>query len=945
MARVAGLGMRGVAPDDLSAPRTAGGDGLFALDWVPLDIDPAPAAAQWTEVAPGSVYAAGVSVIRVAGGDASAGDTVLETAHRVRAWLTDPECAEGRLVVVTRGAVGVDGGEGVPDLATAGVWGALRSVQTEHPGRVFLADVDDWASVDVAVDAVLACGEPQLALRRGAFRVARVVRLDGEAIVGLPSQDWVVGVGGSGVLASGNLTARPLPRQELAEGEVRVAVRSAGVNFRDVLIALGMYPDHNAAIGGEGAGTVLEVGPGVTRFTPGDRVLGILPALASTVTVDHRLLATIPHNWTFSQAAAIPAAMLTAHYALRTLADVQPGQRILIHAGTGGVGMAAIALAQLWNLEIFATASPTKWHTLRHLGINDDHIANSRTLEFEEKFRTTTHGHGMHTILNSLAHEFTDASLRLLPHGGQFIEMGLTDLRDTQHITTHHPGVHYHPFTLTTLTTEQLGTLLTTIMQLFHHQHLHPLPTTAWDIRRLPETYRHISQARHTGKNTLTLPHPLNTNGTVLITGGTGTLGTHLARHLITHHGIHNLLLLSRQGPTAPGATQLTTELQELGAHITITACDTTNRQALRHTLDHIPPHAPLTGIIHAAGTLDDATFTQLTDTQWHTVLRTKIDTARNLHELTTHHDLALFALFSSIAGTLGSPGQANYAAANAYLDALAQHRHHHGLPATSLAWGLWQQPTTMTQHLTPQDTARINRTGILPMTTTQALTLFDTALTTGHPTLIPAQLTTTHTTTETETETPHILRHLKRTRRTATNTTTHQHTTLATQLTGHTPPEQNHIILELIRTQAAIVLGHDTSTAITPDETFKDLGFDSLSAVEFRNRLQTTTGLKLPATTVFDHPTPMALVEYIRQNMPGIEKPNGSGAGSEYSESYIRALLERIPIGALRESGMIEIALRLARTVEAAPAAEADEGKDITTLDVDELIDFAMKQ
>ena len=387
-------------------------------------------------------------------------------------------------------------------------------------------------------------------------------------------------------------------------------------------------------------------------------------------------------------------------------------------------------------------------------------------------------------------------------------------------------------------------------MQLFHHQHLHPLPTTAWDIRRLPETYRHISQARHTGKNTLTLPHPLNTNGTVLITGGTGTLGTHLARHLVTHHGIHNLLLLSRHGPDAPGAAQLTTELARTRRRTSPSPPATPPTAKHSATLlDHIPPHTPLTGIIHAAGTLDDATFTQLTDTQWHTVLRTKIDTARNLHELTTHHDLALFALFSSIAGTLGSPGQANYAAANAYLDALAQHRHHHGLPATSLAWGLWQQPTTMTQHLTPQDTARINRTGILPMTTTQALTLFDTALTTGHPTLIPAQLTTTHTQTHTTTDTepPHILRHLKRTRRTATNTTTHQHTTLATQLTGHTPPEQNHIILELIRTQAAIVLGHDTSTAITPDETFKDLGFDSLSAVEFRNRLQTTTGLQTP--------------------------------------------------------------------------------------------------
>ena len=181
-----------------------------------------------------------------------------------------------------------------------------------------------------------------------------------------------------------------------------------------MLIGLGVYPEPGATVGGEGAGTVLEVADDVTGFAPGERVLGILPGLASTIAVDHRLLAHIPDHWTFAQAAVIPAVMLTAYHALHDLAHVQEGQRVLIHAATGGVGMAAIALAHHWNLEVFATASPTKWHLLHQLGIPHDHIANSRTLDFENTFHTVTDGQGMHMVLNSLANEFTDASLRLL---------------------------------------------------------------------------------------------------------------------------------------------------------------------------------------------------------------------------------------------------------------------------------------------------------------------------------------------------------------------------------------------------------------------------------------------------------------------------------------------------------------------------------------------------
>nr|WP_063747191.1 type I polyketide synthase [Saccharothrix sp. NRRL B-16314] len=811
VAKVGGLSMRGIAPGDLAA-RTPGGDGLFTLEWTPVDVEPTGVPAD-------------VSVIRP--------DGLLDAVARVRSWLTDPAHAEGRLVVVTSGAVAVDGGEDVPDLASAGVWGALRSVCNENPGRVFVVDTDGAEADGVA--AVLSCGEAQLAVRRGTFRVPRIVRQAEDSVVGLPDGDWALEVAGAGTLTSDNLVARPTSSGELASGEVRVGVRSAGVNFRDVLIALGMYPAPDAVVGGEGAGVVTEVGPGVTGFTAGDRVLGVFPGLGSSVVVDHRALAGIPDGWSFSQAAVVPAVMLTAYYALRDLADVQRGERILVHAGTGGVGLATIALARLWGLEVFATASPGKWDVLRSSGLDDDHIASSRSLEFEEKFLAVTGGQGVDMVLNSLAHEFTDASLRLLPRGGRFVEMGLTDLREAGQVAADHPGVRYQPFALFEVGVERLGEMLAAVMELFRTGVLEPLPVSAWDVRRVPEAYRFMSQARHVGKVALTIPRPPAAEGTVLITGGTGGLGGVLARHLVDRHGVRDLLLVSRRGADAEGAADLVAELESAGARVRVAACDVADRAALGEVLDGVS----LTGVVHAAGVLADGVFTDLSDEQWSVVLRSKVDAAWNLHELTAGHDL---------------------------------------------------------------DTQTIAKSGAVP----------------------------------------DVLRRLVRARRVVDDSAAAQQSKLAAQLAGSSAAEQDRIVLEFVRTQAAIVLGHESSGEIAPDETFKALGFDSLSGVEFRNRLQAGTGLNLPATTVFDHPTPLALAGYLRQHLAGAEE---TSTGAEYSESHVRKLLERIPIEALRSSGVVDIVLRLAPATEQEQAATTDGGKHIADLDVDELINFAMNQ
>jgi polyketide synthase 12 len=846
------LGLRGVALADLGVG--APDDELFGVDWVPIAV-PAGVGEE-------------ADVLCADGG-------VLAAVEEVRGWLAAQDGAGRRLVVVTSGAVGVDGSDPVPGLAEAGVWGMVRSVQTENPGRVLLVDVDDWAVVDDGVTTALATGESQLALRRGEARVPRVVRRGRELVVGLPGEDWMLRTAGSGTLTSDNLVARATTPDALAPGDVRVRVRSAGVNFRDVLIALGMYPATDAVIGGEGAGVVVEVGPAVTGFAPGDRVLGVLPGLGSSVAVDHRLLARIPDGWSFSQAAVVPAVYLTAYHALRDLADVRQGERVLVHSATGGVGMAVIALARLWGLEVFATAGPGKWTVLRSLGIDDDHIASSRSLDFEEKF------HKADVVVNSLAHEFTDASLRLLSDGGRFVEMGLTDLREAGQVAADHPGVRYLPFRLLDVSVERLGEMLAAVMELFDAGVLDPLPVSAWDVRRVPEVYRFMSQARHVGKVALTIPRPLDPDGTVLITGGTGVLGGVLAKHLVTEHGVRDLLLVSRTGE----ARDLVAELESLGAHVRVAACDVADREALRVVLDGVS----LTGVVHAAGVLADGVFTDLSDEQWSSVLRSKVDAAWNLHELTAGQDLALFALFSSVAGVLGSPGQANYAAANSWLDALAQYRQHRGLPATSLAWGFWEQRSGMTGHLAERDTARMSRTGLVPLSAEQGLALFDAAIATGHPAVVAARLDTRAIAASGAV--PDVLRRLVRARRVVDDVVTGQgQSKLAARLTGRTAAEQDKIVLEFVRTQAAIVLGHESSAEITPDETFKALGFDSLSGVEFRNRLQAATGLNLPATSVFDHPTPARLAQHVRQQVT----PDGDDGAAELKLMSLLTELER---------------------------------------------------
>ncbi|MFD4691808.1 type I polyketide synthase [Streptomyces sp. NPDC058463] len=839
VAVVRSLVSRAVSAEQLSTAGR-GDDALFAVEWVEVSAD-AAASGEPAEAPAWTVLAAG---------DGPVEQVLGEVLHGVQEWLSEERPDHTRLAVMTRGAMSAGSGAFV-DPVGAAVWGLVRSAQSEHPDRIVLIDTDPTTEEQLDLALLAGVDEPQVAIRGRALLVPRLTRAVSGGLV-LPDHNWHLLPGTDGTLESLHTETADTP--PLENGQVRIEVRAAGVNFRDVLLGLGMYPEPGT-MGSEAAGVVLETGPGINDLAVGDRVFGFFDGgFAAQAVTDRRLLVRVPQGWAWAQAAAVPLVFATAWYGLRDLAEVRAGESVLIHAAAGGVGMAAVQLARHWGLEVYATASPAKWPTLIANGVDPSRIASSRDLDFEEQIRTATGDQGIDVVLNSLAGEFVDASLRLLTPGGRFIEMGKADVR-------HNLDVPYFAFDLTDAGTERMGRILAEVVALFEQGVLEPLPLTVWDVREAVTAWRHMAQAKHIGKNVLSLPARPNPDGTVLITGGTGTLGGLLARHLVTEHGIRNLLLLSRQGPDAPGAADLTIELTELGAQAQIVACDAADRDALAAVLADIPTDTPLTGVVHAAGVLDDGIFTALTPERLETVLRAKATAAANLDELTRDNDLAMFVLYSSASATFGTPGQANYSAANAYLDALATRRRTQGLPGLSLAWGMWEQTSTMTGALAHTDRARATTAGTT-LSTTQGLALFDTALT--HPTahLVPINLDLASP-PSTDAEIPPLVRGLlRRPVRRAVGTAAQAGPSLGDRLAGMPASQRDSVLLDLVVASSAVVLGHASPDAIGADRPFKDLGFDSLTAVELRNLLNGAAGLRLPATLVFDHPTPAALAK-----------------------------------------------------------------------------------
>lgn len=847
----------------------------------------------------------------------------------------------GQVVVLTAGAASVT--EPTDPIAAA-ITGLVRSAQSENPNRIVLVDLaptDGSAAAPpdpALLDAAIRTGEPQLARRGDRWLAPRAARIADDGLLLPPvtgvGESWHLGKSPGGSLDGIHCVRNGTPETPLGHGRVRVAVRAAGVNFRDAVVALEMVSGL-AGLGGEAAGIVLEVGSGVTGFVPGDEVMGIFhDAFGPVAIADARLLAKKPPRWSFAQAASVPIVYLTAYYGLVDLADSRSGQRVLVHAAAGGVGFAATALARLRGLEVYGTASEPKWPALLAGGFDRKHLASSRTLDFEAEFLAATDGQGMDIVLDCLAGEFVDAGLRLLPRGGVFLEMGKTDKRDPERVAADHPGVRYQAYDVMEAGEDRLGTVLGEIARLCADGLIEPMPLREWDIRDARAALRALSSATVVGKAVLTIEPGPDAEGTHLITGATGSLGGIIARHLARTGRAKRLLLLSRTGADAPGAAELLADLAAAGAYAELVACDAADRDQLATVLAAIDPRHPLTAVVHAAGVLDDGLVTGQNSDRLRTVFEPKVTAAVHLHELTSMAPLRSFVLFSSAAAVFGTPGQANYAAANAFLDALADQRRAAGLPATSLGWGLWEQRGRMTEGMSAADEARVRRGGLIALTADDGAALFELACGSLTAVTLPMHLDQDALGAVDAEPIPLLgelraqapartsARRTPMSRRVIGSAPVDTDDQLATRIAGLPEPERLRTVRTVVAGHAAAVLGC-AATDIGANQGFKDLGFDSLTAVELRNRLSGATGIRLKATVIFDHSTPQALAEHVLGELAEVISGSPAVTATEPTIELDR-LLDRIA-DLLTTSGSDRTHRRLLELAASAAPVSAD--------------------
>jgi NADP-dependent 3-hydroxy acid dehydrogenase YdfG/acyl carrier protein len=433
----------------------------------------------------------------------------------------------------------------------------------------------------------------------------------------------------------------------------------------------------------------------------------------------------------------------------------------------------------------------------------------------------------------------------------------------------------------------------------------------------------------------------IDPEATVLISGGTAGLGALLARHLVAEHGARRLLLVSRRGAEAEGAGELLAELRDLGAEVTAGACDVSDREALAALLDSIPDEHPLGAVVHSAGVVDDGLLESLDDERLERVFAAKLDGAWHLHELTAKAGLSHFIVFSSFAGIIGAPGQANYAAANTFLDALAADRRAAGLAGTSLAWGAWAQATGMTAKLGEADVGRVGRLGLAPMPPQLGLALFDAACARTEPLLIPAGLDAAGLRAQAAAGAlSPVLVGLA-----GATPLRSGRESLAKRLAGVAPQERERVVLDLVRSHVAAVLGHASAEAVDPQAAFIDLGFDSLAAVELRNRLNAATGLRLPPTLVFDYPSAAAVADHLIDRVaPQVGGEDGLDSGAREAAEILARLTAMLP-SAKQDSRLrsqVDAGLRafLADLTDTRPDAPGEDLESMSHEEMFELID-----
>ena len=788
-----------------------------------------------------------------------------------------------RLWLVTRGAQPAPGTVRT-NPAQAPLWGLGATLALEHAELACVRlDLDPAAPANddrelraLAAELQAADDEAQIAYRGGVRHVARLARHTGHALAPIAGQPFRIRASAYGALE--NLSLQPVARRAPGPRQVEIEVAAASLNFKDVLHTLGLLREHSERagiaravdqpLGFECAGTVVAVGEGVAGIAAGDAVVASgQSCLASHVTTDVELVARKPAALSFAQAAALPTVFSTAIHALRRLARLQRGERVLIHAAAGGVGQAALQIALGLGAEVFATASPGKWAHLTAQGVRC--AMSSRTLDFADQVMAATGGQGVHVVLNSLTGEFIPKSLGVLAPGGRYVEIGKLDVWDADRVARLRPDVAYHVFDLADAARYAPGlsaSLLAETVAGFEAGSFEPLATRVFPVEEAVAAMRHLAQARNIGKVVLAMhaerdAPPIRADRTYWITGGFGALGLAVADWLV-ERGARSLVLSGRSIPAGPteAAGAAIARLSRSGARISALAVDATARDQVAGALSHIAASLPpLAGVVHAAGVIDDGVMVRLTWPRFAEVMAPKVLGAWHLHQLTAGLALDFFACFSSIASVLGSPGQASYAAGNAFLDGLAHHRRDQGLPALTVNWGPWSGGG-MASRIAGRHRARFSELGIASLSPAQGVGVLGRLLRRDQPQLIVLPI-----------RWPRYLAQYRPGQRprlfdalAADDEPARQGPTIRRQLDAAAPATRKAVLEAFLRHQLAHVLGLASPEAIERDQPLHSLGVDSLMATELRNRLEGQLAISLSATLVFNYPTLRALVDHL---------------------------------------------------------------------------------
>jgi acyl transferase domain-containing protein/NADPH:quinone reductase-like Zn-dependent oxidoreductase/thioesterase domain-containing protein/acyl carrier protein len=789
-------------------------------------------------------------------------------------------------------------------LASSPLTGLVRVANNEREGRVSLVDLDgcpsDEASEHLAAEVTLAGdgeietayrGSTRYALRLRSARLDQVPKRLAEAV----RQDGAVTpyrlqTDKPGVLT--NLALHETERLAPGPDEIEIRVHAGGINFRDVMKALGTYPGRPIDalwLGDDVSGVVERVGERVQTVRPGDRVAGVAPyAFGAYAITDPRMVLRMPSHMSFAEAATLPTVFLTAHYALQHLGRMQPGERVLIHAATGGVGQAAIQIARHLGLEIFATAgTPDKRRLLGEMGVR--HVMDSRSLRFADEVMDITGGRGVDAVLNSLAGDFVPKSLAVLAPFGRFIEIGKIDIYRNSKLGLRPLRNNISYFVVDLVQHMQakpafVAQMLAELAERFEAGDYRPLPSTVFSITQAAEAFRFMAQGKHVGKNVLrfdvdhipvgpcTQPtHRFRADASYLVTGGAGGVGLEVAKWL-ARCGARHLVLMSRTGPRDELAHGDIESLRASGVTVIDARGDVTRRADVESALKQVAACGlPLRGVFHAAMLLDDDSLAALDERRVERVMEPKMAGAWNLHLATRDRELDHFVCFSSFSAVCGAPRQSSYNAGNAFLDALAHYRRSAGLPALTVDWGAIAGAGFVERNAKTAE--YLSRVGVKPFQITEALEIFGRVLL-----LDPVQIVAARV----DWRALAGLIPLVDSCNTYASVACDRHAadegrSLSARLIAAGVEIRIRLVEEFIVAQVGEVVGlPDTKVDRTAPLT--SLGLDSLMTVELVNRMESVAGIRMPMATLFSGPSIAQLAQTVLKLL--VTTP-GSAAGA----------------------------------------------------------------